>query len=152
MFYFYYNWGKKREDKMKTLISAFFVASLLLLVGCSSSNIGHQYNYLEPNSNVNNNVGYLKISTDKYKEKGIYSEDPVNEVYKGYSIYTTTGDFITDVEKSYQTPKLVRLEEGEYVVIAELHKNVVQSFVISIEKGKILEIDKSMVKNPLAME
>lgn len=137
---------------MKTLLSALFVTSLLLLVGCSSSNIGHKYNYLEPNTNVNNNIGYLKVFTDKYKEKGMYGEDPANEVYKGYSIYTTNGDFITDVEKSYQIPKLVRLEEGEYVVIAELHKNVVQSFLISVEKGKMLEIDKSMVKNPLAME
>lgn len=137
---------------MKTLLSALFATSLLFLVGCSGSDIGHQYNYLEPNTNVNNNAGYLKVFTDKYKEKGIYGEDPANDVYKGYSIYTTNGDFITDVKKSYQTPKLIRLEEGEYVVIAELHKNVVQSFVISIEKGKILEIDKSMVKNPLAME
>ncbi|MEJ2613427.1 MAG: hypothetical protein P8Z35_00560 [Ignavibacteriaceae bacterium] len=137
---------------MKTLLSALFVASLLLLVGCSSSNLGHKYNYLEPNTNINNNVGYLKVFTDKYKEKGIYGEDPANEVYKGYSIYTTNGDFITDVEKSYEIPKLVRLEEGEYVVIAELHKNVVQSFVVSVEKGKMLEIDKSMVKNPLAMD
>ena len=137
---------------MKTFISAIFVTFLLTLIGCSSSNIGYRYDYMEPNTNVDNNIGYLKVFTDKYKEKGIYGEDPANEVYKGYSIYKKNGDLLMDVEKSYQTPKLVRLDKGEYVVIAELHKNVVQSFIVSIEKGKMLEIDKSMVKNPLAME
>lgn len=138
---------------MKTFISTIFVTFLLLLIGCSSSSdIGYKYDYMEPNTDFNNNIGYLKVFTDKYKEMGIYGEDPANEVYKGYSIYTKNGDFLRDVEKSYQAPKLVRLDEGKYVVIAELHKNVVQSFLVSIEKGKMLEIDKSMVKNPLAME
>lgn len=137
---------------MKTLISTFSIAILLLFIGCSSSDIGHQYDYIEPNTDLNNQIGYLKVFTDTYEEKGIYAEDPAYEVYKGYSIYTKNGDFLRDVEKSYQTPKLVRLKEGEYVIIAELHKNVVQSFLISIEKGKMLEIDQSMVQNPLAIK
>ena len=138
---------------MKTFISAIFVTFLLLLIGCSSSSdIGYKYDYMEPNTDLNNNIGYLKVFTDKYKEKGTYSEDPANEVYKGYSIYSKNGDFIRDVEKSYQTPELVKLEEGEYVVIAELHRNVVQSFLVSLEKGKMIEVDKTMVQNPVAME
>lgn len=137
---------------MKTLISAIFITILLLLFGCSSSEIGHKYNYMEPNTDLNHHVGYLKIFTDTYKDKGIYAEDPEYEVFKGYSIYTKDGDFLMDVGKSYQEPELVRLEEGKYVIIAELYKNVVQSFLVSVEKGKILEIDKRMLKNPLAME
>lgn len=137
---------------MKTFLSAIFVSLLLFLTGCSISNIGHKYDYLVPNTDVNNNIGYLRVFTDQYKENGIYGEDPANEVYKGYSIYTKNGDFLMDVEKSYEMPKIVRLNEGKYVVIAELHKNVVQSFVVTIEKGKMFEIDKTMVKNPLAME
>jgi len=137
---------------MKTLISTIFITILLLFFGCSSSGIGHKYDYMEPNSGLSYHVGYLKVFTDTYKERGAYAEDPVYEVYKGYSIYTKDGDFLMDVGKSYQAPKLVRLEEGEYVIIAELHKNVVQSFKVSIEKGKMLEIDQSMLQNPLAME
>jgi hypothetical protein len=138
---------------MKTLISALFVTILLIIFGCgNSSNLGSKYDFMEPNTSLNNNVGYLKVLTDTYKEKGEYGEDPADEVYKGYSIYTRNGDFIKDVEKSYRAPRLVRLDEGKYVVIAELQKNIVQSFAVSIEKGKMIEVDKSMIKNPLAME
>ncbi len=137
---------------MKTFIFIIFVIFLFSLVSCSTSNIGHQYDYMKPNTSINNNFGYLMVFTDKYEEKGNYAEDPVFEVYKGYSIYSKNGNFVRDVEKSYQTPKQVRLEEGEYVIVAELHKNVVQSFIITVEKGKLLEIDKSMVQSPLAMD
>ena len=136
---------------MKTLISTIFITILLLFFGCSSSYIGHKYDYIEPNTDLNHHVGYLKVYTDTYKERGTYAEDPLYEVYKGYSIYSKDGDFLMDVEKSYQIPELIRLKEGEYVIIAELYKNVVQSFVVSIEKGKMLEVDKTMVQNPLAM-
>lgn len=119
---------------MKLLIAVISIALFFSLLSCSSSNIGHQYDYMEPNTAINNNTGFLKIYTVKYEEKKNYSDDASYEVFKGYSIYSKNGDFIKDVEKSYQTPKQVRLEEGGYVIIAELYKNVIQSFIISIEK------------------
>ena len=138
---------------MKTFIFIIFVMLIFSLVSCSTSNIVHQYNYTKPNTNISNsNIGYLEVFTAKSLEKGSYAEDPASEVYKGYSIYSKNGDFIRDVEKSYFNPELVRLEEGDYVVVAELYKNVVQSFNITIEKGKLLTVDKSMVEKPLAME
>lgn len=137
---------------MKTFISAIFISFLFVLFGCSSSeNIGHKYDYIEPNTALDNNIGYLKIFTDKIMEKVHYDQDASYEVYKGYSIYKRNGDFVKDIGKSYHLPKLVKLEEGDYVIIAELYKNIIQSFKISIEKGKILEIDKNMVDNPIAI-
>ena len=136
---------------MKTFMFIIFVIFLFSLVSCSTSNIGRQCNYMKPNTSINNNFGYLMVFTDKDEEKGSYAEDPLVEVYKGYCIYSQDGNFVREVEKSYQVPEQVRLEEGEYVVVAELYKNFLQSFIVTIEKGKLLEIDKSMVKNPLAM-
>ena len=137
---------------MKTFISVILAIFLFSFISCSTSNIVHNYEYMKPNANVNNNLGYLKIYTAKYEEKGQFADDPIKEFYKGYSIYSKKGDFIKDVKKSYETPELVRLEEGEYVVVAELHKKVVQSFLINIEKGNLLEIDESMFERPLAVD
>jgi hypothetical protein len=136
---------------MKIFISLIFVPFLFFFISCSASNIVHNYDYIKPNADINiKNIGFLKIYTCKYEEEGNYSEDPPSVFYKGYSIYSINGDFIRDVEKTDE-PVLVRLEEGKYVIVAELHKNVVQSFLINIETGKLVEIDKSMVKNPIAM-
>jgi hypothetical protein len=44
----------------------------------------------------------------------------------------------------------VKLREGEYIIVAELQKNIINSFLVKIEEGKMLEIDGSMVDNPLA--
>ena len=131
---------------MKTFVSVILAIFLFSFISCSTSNYLHNYEYMKPNANVNNCIGYLKIFTVKYEGKGDYAEDPLTEFYKGYSIYSKNGDFIKDVKKSDETPVLVRLEEGEYVVVAELHKNVVQSFLINVEKGKLLEIDESNVE------
>ncbi len=136
---------------MKTFISVILTIFLFSFISCSTTNFIHNYEYMKPNANVNNNIGYLKIFTAKFEEKGQFADDPIKEFYKGYSIYSTNGDFIRDVKNSYETPALVLLEEGEYVVVAELHKNVVQSFLIIVEKGKMLEIDESMVEEPLAV-
>jgi hypothetical protein len=124
---------------------------LLTLVSCSNTNnIGRQYGFIEPNTKVNSDIGYLRIFTFSYEEKGDYQNDGEEEVYKGYTVYTLTGDYCMDVEKSNKKPELVKLPAGEYIVIAELHKNIIHSFSINIERGKILEIDKSMIENPYA--
>ncbi len=137
---------------MKKIISLIFVILFLLLAGCSTSNIIHRYNYIKPNTNISNSkTGYLEVFTAKFPEKGIYGEDPGLDVYKGYSIYTKEGKFIKDVKDSYIKPELVRLVEGEYVVVAEMYENFVQSFKITIERGKLLTIDNSMVKKPVAV-
>ena len=107
---------------MKTFMFIIFVIFLFSLVSCSTSNIGRRCNYMKPNTSINNNFGYLMVFTDKYEEKGSYAEDPLIEVYKGYCIYSQDGNFVREVEKSYQVPEQVRLEEGEYVVVAELYK------------------------------
>jgi hypothetical protein len=70
--------------------------------------------------------------------------------YKGYTIYSKTGDYIGDIKKSYGNPPQVKLKEGEYIVVAELQKNIINSFLVKIEEGKMLEIDGSMVESPLA--
>lgn len=44
----------------------------------------------------------------------------------------------------------MKLKEGEYIVVAELQKNIINSFLVKIEEGKMLEIDSDSVENPLA--
>jgi hypothetical protein len=70
----------------------------------------------------------------------------MTSIYKGYSIYKRNGDYVLDVRKTLGQPELVKLEEGEYVVIAELQKNIVHSFIVQIQPGKILEIDKFILE------
>jgi hypothetical protein len=136
---------------MKVFLQIFFI-SILLLTGCSSSKIGRQYDFIEPNASVKSDVGYLKIYTINYEQRGQYADDPAYDVYKGYTIFKRNGDYVKDVEKSYRKPELVRLNEGEYIIVAELHKNIINSFTIEIEKGSVLEINKDMIDNPYAMK
>ncbi len=132
---------------MKALLSLF--AFLFLFVSCSSFKIIRQYEYRQPGISINSNVGFLKIYTDTYFESGQYGEDVPYEVYKGYSIYTKNGNFVKDVGQSYYSPQQVKLVEGSYVIVAELNKNGTQSFTVSIEKGKITVVDKSLLESSL---
>src|SRR3989339_770796 len=129
---------------MKTLFFSLTIICLFVLTSCATDNIGQHYKFLEPNADVKSDIGFLKIYTLNYKEKGDYADDPV------YNIYNPEGEYVMDVKKAYNKPELVKLKTGEYIVIAELHKNVLNSFTIEIEKGKILEINESMIKNPYA--
>jgi hypothetical protein len=135
---------------MRSIYLLIIIPGLLFLFGCSSYNIGRQYKFIEPNASANSNIGYLKIYTFKSEEKLDFADDPVNEVFKGYTIYSKSGDYVEDVKKSYGKPAVVKLKEGEYIVVAELHKNIINSFFIKVEKGKVLEIDKNMIQNPVA--
>ncbi len=135
---------------MRTLLSLFILVSIIFFTSCGGSNINEQNVFIEPNSKLESNLGYLKVYTYSFEEKGDYQDDPVYEVYKGYSIYTVNGDHISDVEKSYEEPELVKLPAGEYIVVAEMNKNILNSFIAKVEKGKILEIDESMIKNSIA--
>ncbi len=117
-----------------------------LLLGCSSAHIGRQYEFREPDGEITSDIGYLVVATDKKKIQE-YSDDVEYEVFKGYSIYTPKGIHVMDVPKTPQSPLRVKLKEGEYIIVAEMHKNVIQSLSVKIEKGKILEIDKSMIVN-----
>jgi len=132
--------------------SIYFTLTVFLFIGCSSSKIGKQYEFVEPNTNVNNDIGYLKVHTITYEEKGDFAGDPVYEVYKGYTIYSKNGDYVMDVTKSYWKPEMVKLKKGDYIVIAEIYKNIIHSFPVSIDKGKIIEVDKSMIEYPLAVK
>jgi hypothetical protein len=122
------------------------LAGFLFFSGCGISNIGRQYEFFEPNSAVAGNIGYLKIFTFNYVEKNEFDDYPMTSIYKGYSIYKRNGDYVLDVRKTLGQPELVKLEEGEYVVIAELQKNIVHSFIVQIQPGKILEIDKFILE------
>jgi hypothetical protein len=113
---------------------------LLLLTYCSSNEQVFHYNFIKPESQVVNNTGYLKIYTQSFEEKGSYSDDPVYYAYKSYSIYTTKGEHVLDVEKSIEKPAIVKLPAGEYVIVSETKKNSIDSFSVMIESGKILEI------------
>jgi hypothetical protein len=130
----------------------YIIPAILIVLsvwGCGNANIGRHYDFIEPAAKVNNNIGYLKIYTESYEEKRNYDEDYYT-VYKGYSVYSKNGDHVTDVGKFYTEPEPVKLKSGEYIIVAEFHKNIIQSFEIKIEPGKIFEVDQSMVNNPLA--
>ena len=134
---------------MKSLFTILMLISALALASCATnSNVGQHYKFLEPNIKVDGENGFLKIYTFSYREKGEYVDDPQYNVYKGYTVYTSNGEYIMDIKKSYNNPKLVTLKAGKYIVIAELHKNIINSFTIEIEKGKILEVDENIVANP----
>jgi hypothetical protein len=135
---------------MKVFLYSLSGLSLLLLTGCASTQIGRQYGFKNPDVQIKNDIGYLQVFTYREKEKTVYPDDPVYEVYKGYTIYSRTGDYIDDIKKSYGNPLQVKLREGEYIIVAELQKNIINSFLVKIEEGKMLEIDGSMVDNPLA--
>jgi len=136
---------------MKLVISA-IVFWLLVLFGCSSTQIGRYYEFKEPNTIINSGIGYLKIHTLENEEKGDYADDPVYKVFKGYSIYDREGNLIQNVDKAYHKPEVVKLKEGQYIILAELYPFIIHSFIINIEKGKVLELDKSMIENPYAVK
>lgn len=135
---------------MKLIISVTVVFIFLNIFGCGNSNIGRQYDFMHPNSSVKSNFGYLKVFTFKYVEKDGFPSDHGYYVHKGYSVYSKFGDLILDVNRVYGQPEIVKLSEGEYIVVAELFKNIINSFPIVIEKGKILEIDDTMIEYPLS--
>ncbi|GAB4298501.1 MAG: hypothetical protein Kow0098_23810 [Ignavibacteriaceae bacterium] len=135
---------------MRTLFSL-LSAVIIFLSGCSAREGYQKYNFNEPDIVVNSDIGYLKIYTATYEENEDPNGDFSYKVYKGYTIYTEDGDFVKNVGKAYWEPELIKLNEGEYIIIAELHKNVVHSFKIKIEKGKIIEVDKSMIGNPYSV-
>jgi len=83
----------------------------------------------------------------------LFNDDEIpSDVYNGYTIYTKNGDYVMDVEKSFCEPALVKLTSREYIVAAELHRFIIQSFLVNIEKGKIVEIDKDMIEDPIDRE
>jgi len=134
---------------MKSLFSILLLLGMFGLTSCATdSNVGQYYKFFEPNVKVKGENGFLKIHTFSYSEKGEYVDDPQYNVFKGYTVYTSNGEYVMDVKKSYNNPKLVTLKAGKYIVIAELHKNIINSFTIEIEKGKILEVDENIVANP----
>jgi hypothetical protein len=69
---------------MKTIFSAIVLLTLFAVTSCSNPNIGKQYKFIEPNTKVDSDIGYLKIYTFNYAEKGIAWDDPVSDVYKYY--------------------------------------------------------------------
>ena len=123
---------------------------MLFLIGCASSAESRLYEFKKPDSVIKNDTGYLQVYTCKVKEKSDYPDNPVYHVYKGYTIYSKSGDFVRDVAKSFKNPPFVKLKEGEYIVVAELQKNIINSFKVKIEEGKVLEIDNGSIENPLA--
>jgi hypothetical protein len=134
---------------MKLLFSTTIFLCMLALTSCATNNsVGQHYKFFEPNLKVTSDNGFLKVYTFSYEEKGEYVDDPIYNVYKGYTVYTSKGKYVMDVKKSYNEPELVTLKEGKYIIIAELHKNIINSFAIEIEKGKILEVDENIVANP----
>jgi hypothetical protein len=133
---------------MKKLLNSSILIFIFLFTSCSSSNVGVQYGFLEPNTEISSNIGYVKIYSYNYQEKGHASDDPAYKVYKGYTIYTRSGEYIMDVKKSYIEPRLVKLDAGEYIIIAELRKNIINSFPVKIEKGNIIEINADMIEDP----
>lgn len=131
---------------MKKSITVVVISIAVYFSACSSAGIGRQYEFREPAGRVTSDIGYLVVTTDKMKVKE-YSDDVEYEVYKGYTIYTSKGIFILDVPTADQSPARIKLKEGEYIIVAEMHKNVVQSFTVKIERGKIVEVDKNMIEN-----
>lgn len=131
---------------MKKIITIVVIVLAGFFSACSSAGIGRQYEFREPDGKITSDIGYLVVETDKTTIKE-YSDDTPYEVFKGYSIYTPQGIFVMDVLKSDISPRRIKLKEGEYIVVAEMHKNVVQSFAIKIERGKIVEVDNSMIEN-----
>lgn len=118
---------------------------IVLITGCGTAEIGRQYEFIEPNVKVHSHLGYLKIFTHSYYEKGDYPEDPSLLTYKGHTIISKDGNYVLDVKKTHDAPPLIKLGAGTYIVSAELKEHVVYSFQTLIEQGKILEIDKSMI-------
>lgn len=135
---------------MKTFISVFFLL-ILFLTGCGSTKIGKEYEFSKLNTVVDSNIGYLKIYTIEYKEKGDFADDLEYNVFKGYTIYTRNGNYVRDGKKSFRNPELVRLKESEYIIVAESHKNIIHSFQVEIERGKIIEVDKSILENQFSV-
>ncbi|MGE5859160.1 MAG: hypothetical protein ACM34J_01305 [Ignavibacteria bacterium] len=135
---------------MKVSLYSLTGLSLLLLTGCSTTQIGRQYGFKNPDVKIKNDIGYLQVFTYREKEKTDYPDDPVYVAYKGYTIYSKTGDYIEDIKKSFGNLPQVKLKEGEYIVVAELQKNIINSFLVKIEEGKMIEIDSDSVENPLA--
>ena len=82
---------------MKSVYYYFLIALSLLVIGCSTSNLGSKYEFKEPDSSINSDIGYLKIYTNYYDETGDFAEDPPYKVYKGYSIYTKDGDSVKNI-------------------------------------------------------
>jgi len=141
---------KAEKIIMKKISYLILGLNMMVLIGCAVTSENSRYEFKKPDTFVKNKTGFLQVFTCKAKEKSDYPDDPVYDVFKGYTIYGKTGDFVRNVEKSYKNPPIVRLNEGEYIIVAELHKNIINSFLVKIEEGKGLEIDSNSIENPLA--
>src|SRR3990172_2446611 len=101
---------------LNKFILPIFLLCAILISGCSSSNPGIQYDFMEPNVSIKNDAGYLKIYTFNFEEKkGFNGDEAIYNVYKGYSIYTKNGDHVMDIDKSVGEPELVKLKQGDYI-------------------------------------
>lgn len=129
---------------MKYIIS--YLTAILFIAGCAGSEeMSITNKYITPNSKLNFNKGYLKIYTYKFDEKIEEIDNASINMYKGYTIYNNSGNLVLDIPDSPSSPFVAKLNEGNYVVVAEFQKGLLSSFNVKIEKGKVVEIDKSMI-------
>lgn len=131
---------------MKYIISC--LAAIFIIAGCAGSKeMSITNSYITPNSKLNFNKGYLKIYTYNFDKPIEEIDNASTNMYKGYTVYNNSGSLVLNIPDSPSSPSVAKLNEGNYVVVAELQKGLLSSFEVTIEKGKVVEIDKSMIQN-----
>jgi len=66
-------------------------------------------------------------------------------IYSPYAIYTISGNLVKKVRSSTYSPKTVRLNAGEYVVVGKFTGDSVSSFKVVIRPGLITEVEQSVL-------
>ena len=90
--------------------------------------------------------GYLLVHTysdDEYDELGEVSR----EKFKPYEIYNEEGELVLNVPAYYFNPEKIRLEEGIYLIQAEMEQRKIYYYRVKIEAGKVTEIDGEILES-----
>jgi hypothetical protein len=125
---------KLKNYLLAALIPAIFIISATCF---SQENYFSDYNDKKPGI-FTASKGYLIVHT--YAEQ-VYDDGITKSVYKPYKVYSETGKLI-NVNRSLEEPLTVKLQQGIYIVHAEMRSGIIEKFKVLIEGGKITEIEK----------
>lgn len=84
-------------------------------------------------------VGYVKIFTPTTER---YDDGMWRLEYEGYDVYTEDGNMLQRVGESLDVPRILRLNEGSYIIRIKRSGGPVESFRVVVEPGKTTVVER----------
>jgi hypothetical protein len=124
-----------------------FVSLVYFISGCAPSEFSGKFDYKIPETALNPEYGFLKVYTHSNPGLPISQDNEEYKIYTPYKIYMAEGRLVKQVRSSLDYPGIVKLEKGEYVIVAEMSEGIISSYCVSIEPGLVMEVDLAMLEN-----